>query len=326
MRRREVIAGLAGTAVVWPFNAGAQQQPMPIIGFLNATSFEAYASYVASFRDGLKSTGYVEAQNVLIEYRWADNHIERLSDLAAELVAHQVTVIAATGTSAAVAAKAATATIPIVFTTGSNPVELGLVESLSRPGGNLTGASQITVEVAPKRLELLQQLVPSAKTAALLVNPAGPNTEAVVRGTQAAADALGINLRILAATTQGEIDAAFAQAAEQRVSGVVISGDPLFNSRSEQLGELTLRYKMPTIYQYRAFTAAGGLVAYSGSITSSYFTAGVLTGRILKGEKPADLPVHESTSIELIVNLKTANAIGLTVPPTLLARADEVIE
>jgi len=324
MRRREVVALLA-TGLAWPEAAFAQQR-LPAIGFLNSASREGFEPYVAAFRDGLKEAGFVEGQNILVEYRWAEGHYDRLPSLVKDLMVQEVAVIAATSTPAALAAKAATTSIPIVFTTASNPLDLGLVASLSRPGGNVTGATQMNVEVAPKRLELLHELLPSVTAMALLINPANPYVEAVRRDTSAAADRLGINLEVLSASTEGEIEEAFATAARLGVGALVIGTDTFFTGRSEQLAALTLRYRLPSIYQYRAFAAAGGLLTYGGSIRFSYRTAGSLTGRVLKGEKPADLPVEQVAQIELVINLKTAKVLGLTFPITLLGRADEVIE
>jgi putative ABC transport system substrate-binding protein len=300
---------------------------MPVIGFLNGASPDGYAPSVAAFRQGLKEAGYVEGQNATIEYRWAENHYDRLPALAAGLVQQKVTVIAATTTLAALAAKAATSTVPIVFTTGGDPIKLGLVASLRRPGGNVTGSTQLSVEVGPKRLELARELFPGATTFALLVNPANPLAATVSKDLQAVADTLGLRLHVLHASTEADFEAAFATAAQLRAAALVISTpDPWFSSHPAQLGALALRHSVPAIYQLREFAAAGGLMSYGGSIADTYRLAGVYTGRILKGEKPADLPVQQSTKVELIINLKTAKALGLEVPRTLIARADEVIE
>ena len=299
---------------------------MPVIGFLNSASPDGYAVPVRAFRQGLKDIGYVEGQNVAIEYRWAEGQYDRLPALAADLVRRQVTAIAATSTPAALTAKAATTTIPIVFTTASDPMRLGLVASLSRPGGNVTGATQLNVEVGPKRLELVRELLPAATIIALLVNPTNPVAETLARDLQAAARTIGLQLHILNASTERDIDDAFVNLAKLRASALVVGSDVFFNTRSEQLGALTVRHGVPTIYQYREFAAAGGLMSYGGSITDSYRRAGGYTGRILKGEKPADLPVQQSTKVELIINLKTAKTLGLTLPLSLLGRADEVIE
>ena len=323
--RREFIT-LLGGAVAWPVAARAQQPGMPVIGFLNSGSPGPYVRILAAFRRGLKEAGYVEGQNATIEYRWAHGQYERLPALAVELIHRPVAVLAATSTPAALAAKAATTTVPTVFTTASNPVELGLVASLSRPGGNVTGATQLSVEVGPKRLELVRELIPTATIVGLLVNPTNPVAGALLRDLQAAARTLGLQLDILHASTERDIDDAFATLLQRRASALVIVADAFFNSRSEQLGALTLRHAVPTIFGYHEFVDAGGLMSYSGSIADSYRWAGNYSGRILRGEKPADLPVQQSTKVELIINLKTAKTLGLTVPPTLLARADEVIE
>jgi ABC-type uncharacterized transport system substrate-binding protein len=315
MKRREFIT-LLGGAAAWPLMAGAQQPTMPVIGFLNGASPEGQAPFVAAFRQGLKEAGYVEGQNVTIEYRWAEGQYDRLPSLAADLVQHKVTVIAATSTPAALAAKAATSTVPIVFTTGGDPIKLGLVASLNRPGGNVTGSTQLSVEVGPKRLELARELFPGATTVALLVNPANPLTATVSKDLQAVADTLGVRLHVLHASTEADFEAAFATAAQLRAAALVISGaDPVFGSHAAQFGALALRHSVPAIYQYREFAAAGGLMSYGGYTTDTYRLGGVYTGRILKGEKPADLPVVQfSTKVELILNLKTARALGITVP------------
>jgi putative ABC transport system substrate-binding protein len=326
MRRREFITLIGGAAAAWPLAAEAQQGTLPVIGFLNSASPGPYARYVAAFRQGLKDVGYVEGQSVTIDYRWAHGQYERLPAMAAELVHRPVAVLAATSTPAALAAKAATTMVPTVFTTASNPVELGLVESLSRPGGNLTGATQLNVEVGPKRLELAHELVPTATIVGLLVNPTNPVAKTLARDLETAARTLGVQLHVLHASTERDIDDAFAALVQRRAGALVIAADVFFNSRSEQLGALTLRHAVPTVYGYQEFVTAGGLMSYGGSITDSYRWAGNYSGRILKGEKPADLPVQQSTKVELIINLKTAKALGLTVPQSLLARADEVIE
>jgi putative ABC transport system substrate-binding protein len=326
MRRREFIA-LFGAAAAWPLAARAQQSAMPVIGFLSGGSPDPFAHLVRAFRQGLSETGYVEGQNLAIEFRWAEGQYDRLPALVADLVRRQVTVLAATTTPAALAAKAATTTIPIVFATDGDPVQLGLTASLSRPGGNVTGVTQLNVEVGPKRLELAHELIPAATVIALLVNPTNPLAEAISKDLQAAARILGLQLHVLHASTERDFDAVFTALVQLRAAALVIgSADPLFGSRAEQLGALALRHAVPAIYQFREFAAAGGLVSYGGRFTDSYRQVGVYTGRILKGEKPADLPVQQSTKIELILNLKTARALGLTVPLPLLGRADEVIE
>jgi putative ABC transport system substrate-binding protein len=327
VKRRQFITLIGGAAAAWPLAARAQQPGMPVVGFLNSASPDGYVPMVAAFRQGLKEVGYVEGQNTTIEYRWAEGHYDRLPALAADLVQQKVTVIAATTTPAALAAKAATSTVPIVFTTGGDPIKLGLVASLRRPGGNVTGSTTLSVEVGPKRLELVRELFPGATTVALLVNPANPLAATVSKDFQAVADTLGLRLHVLHASTEADFETAFATAAQLRAAALVISTpDPWFNSHSAQLGALALRHSVPAIFQYRAFAAAGGLMSYGSVITDTYRLAGVYAGRILKGEKPADLPVVQSTKVELILNLKTAKALGITVPLPLSGRADEIIE
>jgi putative ABC transport system substrate-binding protein len=324
--RREFIAGCGGAAA-WPAVARAQQPTIPVIGLLSSGSAEAFAPRVRAFRQGLAETSYAEGHNVMIEFRWADGRYERLAGLAADLVSRQVVVIATIGgTPTAVAAKSATNTIPIVFQLGTDPVEVGLVTSLSRPGGNVTGVTSLGAELAPKQLELLHELIPAATRSALLVNPTTFIAEHVVRSTQAAARTLGLQLHVLQASTEADLDRAFAAAEELRPGGLVISTDAFFNSRNELLGTLSTRHAVPAIAQYREFVSAGGLISYGGSATDLVRLVGVYIGRILKGEKPADLPVQQSTKAELIVNLKTARTLGITVPLMLLGRADEVIE
>jgi putative ABC transport system substrate-binding protein len=326
--RRKLVKLLAAAATAWPLAARAQQPAMPVVGFLNSASADRYLPFVRAFRQGLAETGYVEGQNLAIEYRWADGHYDRLPELAADLIRRQVGVIAATSTPAALAAKAANTTIPVVFTTASDPVRLGLVASLNRPGGSVTGATQLNLEVAPKRVEILHELLPAATEIALLVNPS--NAIVAVNNTrdmEAATRSLGLKLRVLHAESERDIETVLATFAQLGVGGLVIgAGDAFFNSRSQLFGALTARHAVPAIYQGREFAAAGGLASYGGSVAHSYRLAGVYTGRILKGEKPADLPVQQSTTVEMIINLKTAKALGLTVPLPLLARAEEVIE
>jgi ABC-type uncharacterized transport system, periplasmic component len=324
--RRAFVGGIAGALLGVPFVARAEQPAVPVIGFLNSRAAGDDPHLLAAFREGLKEGGYVEGQNVAIEYRFAEGQDNRLPALAADLVRRHVTVIAANGF-AAQAAKAATATIPIVFTAGFDPVEVGLVASMSRPGGNVTGISILDVELGPKRLELLHALIPAATSFALLVNPADPaRAEAIVKNMQAAARDLGLQIHVLHASTDRDFDAVFTRWVQLRADGLVIGGDPFFNSRSGLLGKLTLRHAVPSIYQFRAFAAAGGLVSYGTNLTDSYRLTGVYAGRILHGEKPADLPIQRATKVELIINLNTAKALGLTIPQSLLLRADEVMQ
>jgi putative ABC transport system substrate-binding protein len=324
IRRREFITLLGGA---WPLAVRAQQRALPVIGFLNGASALDYAAQVSAFRQGLRETGYVEGRDVAIEYRWAEGRNDRLPGLAADLVHRQVSAIAAVTAPAAAAAKAATATIPIVFEVAIDPIEAGLVASLAGPRGNLTGVTSLGVEVGPKRLELLHELVPQAKRMALLVNPTSPLVaEPLARDVGVAARSLGFDLEVARASTEPEIEAAFAMLAQARVGAAVISTDAFFGSHTEQIAAATVRHRIPTISQSREFAAAGGLMSYGSDLTDAYRLVGVYTGRILKGEKPADLPVQQATKFALIINLKTAKALGLTVPPSLLAIADEVIE
>jgi len=325
MRRREFIT-LLGGAVAWPLVARAQQPAMPVIGFLSGGSPDPFAYLVRAFRQGLSETSYVEGHNVAIEYRWAEGQYDRLPALAASLVQRQVSVIAALTTPSAVAAKAATGTIPIVFSTIGDPVQIGLVASLRRPGGNITGATYLNVEVGPKLLELLHEVVPTATTVAALVNPTNPNAEILSNSLQVAAGTLGLELHVLKASTERDINTAFETLIQQRVGGLVVPSDVFLITYEEQFAALALRHRVLAISQTRAFAAAGGLMSYAGSALGAYRQAGAYTGRVLKGEKPADLPVQQTTKVELIVNLKTAKALGLVIPLPLLARADEVIE
>jgi ABC-type uncharacterized transport system substrate-binding protein len=323
--RRDFISLLGGAAAAWPVGAHAQQA-RPMVGFVSGGSPGPFAYLLRAFRQGLNETGFVEGQNLTIEFRWAEGRYERLPELVTDLIRREASVLAATTTPGALAAKAATTTIPIVFATDGDPVRLGLTGSLSRPGGNITGVTNLNVEVAPKRVELAHELNPAATVIALLVNPTNPVAEAITKDSQAAAHTFGVQLHVLHAATDRDFDAVFKAVVQLRAALVIASGDPLFGSRAEQLGALALHHRVPAIQQFRAFAAAGGLASYGGSFTDSYRQVGVYTGRILRGEKPGDLPIQQSTKMELILNLKTAKALGLDVPPTLLARADEVIE
>jgi putative ABC transport system substrate-binding protein len=326
MKRREFITLLGGAAAAWPIAAWAQQ-PTPVVGFLNSSSPDTDGDRVRAYRRGLSEAGYVEGRNVMIEYRWADGQNERLPSLAADLVHRGVNVIVTGGTPATLAAKAATMSIPIVFILSTDPVEAGLVSSLNRPGSNLTGVTGLNVSLAPKKLELLRESLPTAATMALLVNPTNPTAaERETRDIRAAALILGLQVQVLDASAERDFDPVFARLAQLRADALVIGSDLFFTSRSEQLAALTVRHAVPSIYQFREFAAAGGLMSYGGSITDWGHQGGVYTGRILAGAKPADLPVHQATKLELFINLKTARVLGLTIPPTLLARANEVIE
>jgi putative tryptophan/tyrosine transport system substrate-binding protein len=328
IRRREFITLIGGAAAAWPLAARAQQPAMPVIGFLHPQSPEVFAEPLRGFRQGLKDTGYSEGENVAIDYRWADNQVDRLPALAGDLVRKQVAVIVATGGSAsALAAKAATTTIPIVFNVGDDPVRLGLVPSLSRPGGNLTGVNFLTVELAGKRLELLREVVPDAARVAVLVNPTNPATAAsTLTGVEAAARAMRLQLQVLNASNGREIDAAFATLIRERVDALLVGSGPPFTSRSVQLTQWAARNAIPAIYSGRQYAEVGGLMSYGASLRDAYRQVGVYAGRVLNGAKPADLPVVQSTKFELVINAQTARMLGLTVPPSLLATADEVIE
>jgi putative tryptophan/tyrosine transport system substrate-binding protein len=327
LKRREFITLLSGAATL-PLTARAQQPAMPVIGFLHPASPEGLADRLRGFRQGLKDTGYVEGENVVIEYRWAENQIDRLPELAAELVRRQVAVITTTaGIATALVAKAATTTIPIVFSVAEDPVRLGLVASLARPGGNLTGINVFIVELAAKRLELLRELVPAATRVAVLVNPTNAaNTETTLRDVEAAARALGLQIQVLNASTSREIDAAFATLVRERADALFVGPDSFFTSRRVQLVHLATRHAVPATYALRDYIEAGGLMSYGINIADAFRHVGVYTGRILKGAKPADLPVVQSSKFELVINAQTARMLGLTVPPSLLAHADEVIE
>jgi putative ABC transport system substrate-binding protein len=326
MRRRDFVTLIGGTAVAWPLAARAQQPAMPVIGFLNSTSPEAYAPYVAAFRQGLKEAGYVEGQNATIEYRWAEGQYDRLPALAADLVHRKVTVIAATSTPAALAAKAATSTVPIVFTTGDDPIKLGLVASLNRPGGNATGVSNLITELGSKRLGLLRELVPSTTVIATLMNPNFQDAERQLRDVEAATRALGLQLIVLRASTEHEIDAAFATLVRQRADVLVVSADPFFISHRDRLVALAARHAIPAMYPVREFAVAGGLMSYGTDFADSYRQCGIYTGRIVKGEKPTDLPVQRSVKFEFVINLKAAKTLRLSVPNSMQLLADEVIE
>jgi putative ABC transport system substrate-binding protein len=327
MRRREFITLFGGAAAAWPFVARAQQPAMPVIGFLHPTSPDAFPDRLRGFRQGLKETGYVEGENMMISYRFAENQIDRLPAMAGELVHNQVAVIAAANSPAALAAKAATTTIPIVFIAPEDPVRLGLVASLARPGGNLSGINLLSGELAAKRLELLRQLVPGAARVAVLVNQANvASTETTVRDVEVAARAIGLQIRVLKASTSHEIDAAFATLARERSDTLFVGNDPFFTSRRVQLAILAAHHSIPSTYGTREIAEVGGLMSYGANIPDGWRQAGAYVGRILKGAKPADLPVVQSTKFELVINLRTARMLGLTVPPTLLATADEVIE
>jgi putative ABC transport system substrate-binding protein len=324
MRRRRFIS-LLGGAAVWPVTARAQA--MPVIGFLNSESLETYREYFTAFHRGLNETGFVEGRNLAIEYRWAGGQNDRLPALATDLVHRQVSVIATNNTPSTLAAKAATQTIPTVFLVGSDPVLIGVVASLNRPAGNLTGVSILNTEIIAKRLELLHELVPATTSIAFLVNPTNPVfAEAELRGIQAGARVLGLRLLVLNASSISEMKIAFATLVEQRAGGLLVSGDTYFIAQRDQLLALAAGYGVPTIYVYRELSSVGGLISYGPSLPDGYRQTGVYVGRVLKGEKPAELPVQQVTKIELVINLETAKSLGITIPPPLLVRADEVIE
>jgi putative ABC transport system substrate-binding protein len=325
LKRREFVTLLGGAAAAWPLVARAQQPAMPVIGFLNPTSPDAFADRLRGFRQGLKDTGYVEGENVAIEYRWADNQTDRLPALAAELVRRRVAVIVG-NTPSAFAAKAATTTIPIVFIVAEDPVRLGLVASLARPGGNLTGVNFFTGELVAKRLELLRELVPRAARVAVLVNPAGPDAETTLKDVEPAARAIGLQIPVLNASTSREINAAFATFVRERPDALFVGGDPFFSSRRVQLVHLATLHKVPATYTQRDYVEAGGLMSYGSNIVDAWRQLGTYAGRILKGAKPADLPVVQASKFQLVINHETARMLGLTVPDKLLAAADEVIE
>jgi putative ABC transport system substrate-binding protein len=327
MKRREFITLLGGTAASWPLAARAQQPTMPVIGYLHSGSPNAFEHAVGAFREGLNETGYVESQNVTIEYRWAEGHVDRLPGLAADLVNRNVAVLVAQGGgTCAAAAKAATSTIPIVFSSGADPVALGLVTSLSRPGGNVTGLSILTAALGSKRLEILHQVLPTADVVAALINPNNAGIQAELKDLQDGAQALAMSAKIFNATSAGDIDAAFATIVQAGIRGLVVGADPFFLGQLHQLVALSARHRIPAIYEWRDYVEAGGLMSYGTSLGEAYRQVGVYTGRLLKGEKPADLPVIQSTKVELVINLKTAKILGISFPLSLLGRADQVIE
>jgi putative tryptophan/tyrosine transport system substrate-binding protein len=326
MNRRAFIAGLGGAAV-WPFAARAQQPAMPVIGFLGSDTPDLYTARLRAIRLGLKDAGFVEGQNLAVEYRWAEGQNDRLPALAAEFVRQQVAVIATSTTPAALALKAATANVPVVFFVAGDPVALGLVTSLSRPGGNFTGTTTLTLDVGSKWLELMHEMIPEANTFGLLVNPTSPNlAESQLKDAHDAAGVLGLALHVLRASTDREIEASFASLSQERAGGLIISSDSFFFTRTAFLADLALKNLVPAIFGFREFPTAGGLMSYGADLSVSHRTLGVYIGRILRGEKPADLPVQQATKVELIINFRTAKTLGISVPLPLLGRADEVIE
>ncbi|MGB8553187.1 MAG: ABC transporter substrate-binding protein [Pseudolabrys sp.] len=327
MKRREFIGLISGVAATWPFAVRAQQRAVPVIGYLSSASSQGHASYLAGFHEGLREGGFIEGQNVTIEYRWANGQYQRLPELAADLVRRHVALIAAGSTPAALAAKAATTTIPIVFEMAGDPVRIGLVAGLDRPGGNVTGVANMNIQMTPKRLQLLHEAVPSAKVMALLVNPANSTVaETQSREAFSVAPTLGVDLHVLHASTERDLDAVFANLIQSRAGGLVIAAEPLFSSLNKQFAELTVRHAVPAITGGRDFAAAGGLLSYGADTRQAYRLAGIYTGQVLKGEKPANLPIQQSTKVELVINLKTAKVLGIDIPNTLIGRADEVIE
>jgi putative ABC transport system substrate-binding protein len=326
MKRRHFIALIGGAAAAWPLAARAQQPAMPVIGFLYGASPDPVARRLRAFRQGLKDSGYVEGENVAIEYRWAENQFDRLPEMVADLIRRQVTVIAALNTVAAVAAKAASTTIPIVFSSGEDPVRLGLVASLARPGGNATGINNFIGEVTAKRLGLLHELVPTANRVGVLVNPADVLTETALRDVQPAARAIGLQIQVVNASTSGEIDAAFAAFVREQVDALFIGPGGLFSNRRVHIANQAMRHGIPATYSQREFPEIGGLMSYGTNLTDSWRQVGIYAGRVLKGAKPADLPVVQSTKLELVINAQTARLLGLTIPPGVLAIADDVIE
>jgi putative ABC transport system substrate-binding protein len=326
VRRRELIVFIGGAAAAWPFATRGQQAAIPVIGFLHYGSPEAYAHIASALRQGLRESGFIEGQNVAVEYRWADGQYERLPALAGELVQHQVLVIAAAGVVAAQAAQAATTTIPIVFSSGADPITAGIVASLNRPGGNATGVSTISQELAAKRLELLRELKPNTRVIAMLTNPDNPGSGPEYGDVEVAARALGLQIRKITATNESELNAAFVAIATPRVDALIVGQDGYFVHQRDQIAGLAARYGIPAIYAFREHVLAGGLISYASSLADAYRQVGLYVGKILNGAKPADLPVIQPTKFELIINLKTANALTLPIPPLLLARADEVIE